>query len=571
MTDSSTWWRTIVRAAFILWMACIGPAFAADRMLLLDPDVGRITLDGEGQYWIDPTGRADINLVARGGHMEWLQSSAGMVHALRPGNALWLRFTLGETNDSQRWWLEVPYSAVDRVTVYSADGPSRWIERMAGDSLPVASWPVPHRHPVLPLALTPGSSQEFYVRIENAVSFGAPLIFTSERELLRQEQRTALILGIYFGLAGLSVVLAAATGLLLRDAVFAWYGLAVSLMGLAQAATTGVAGLHLWPTHASWNNVSVVTLPVAAVAVLLWFLSALVSLPQRSMRLHRLLTVLSAVCLAVAALILVTEPGVRTRLMVPTILIAVASGIAVLAWAALRGDRHAGWLLLGMLPVAVGSSLPMARAMGLLSVGFWTTNGMLIGIAVDLPILLIVLGLRVQDRLENTRRIHRFQRVDPATGLVNAQVFQVRLARLIARSTRLKQESLVLLIDVVNAEQIRRDFDRRAAEELPLRVASRLLSFAREIDTVARLSEHRFGVLVEGPLARQDALGTGAKVIARCLMPFEGKPLDWVPQVRVAQAFLPGMGEAQLVVDKLGAMLAMAPTDSKRAVFTLGA
>jgi GGDEF domain-containing protein len=569
--DSSSWWRTFACAALILWVACIGPARAADRMLLLDPEVGRVTLDGEGRFWTDPAGRAGIDQVAEGRGIEWLQTSAGMVHPLRPGKALWLRFTLGETDDSQRWWLEVPYSAVDRVTVYSADGPSRWIERVAGDSLPVASWPVPHRHPVLPLDLTPGTSREFFVRIDNAVSFSAPLIFTSERDLLRQEQRTALFLGIYFGLAGLSVVLAGATGLWLRDAVFGWYALAVSLMGLSQAAVTGVAGLHLWPTQAWWNNVSVAALPVAAVAVLLWFLSALVSLPQRSRRLHWLLSLLSAMCLAVAVLVLLVEPGVRVRLMVPTVLLAVTSGTAVLAWAALRGDRHAGWLLAGMVPMAIGASLPMARALGLLPVGFWTTNGMLIGIAVDLPILLLVLGLRAQDRLENTRRIHRFQRIDPATGLVNAQVFQARLARLIARSTRLKHESLVLLVDVVNAEQIRRDFDRRAAEELPLRVASRLLSFAREIDTVARLSEHRFGVLVEGPLARQEALGTGAKVIARCLMPFEGKPLDWVPQVRVAQAFLPGTGEAQLMVDKLGAMLTMAPADSRRAVFTLGA
>ncbi|HEY1231221.1 MAG TPA: 7TM diverse intracellular signaling domain-containing protein, partial [Ramlibacter sp.] len=428
MTDSSTWWRTVVRAAFILWMACIGSAFAADQMLLLDPEVGRVTLDREGHFWTDPTGQAGIDQVAGDSGIDWQPTTEGMVHALRPGKALWLRFTLGETDDSQRWWLEVPYSAVDRVTAYSADGPSRWIERAAGDSLPVASWPVPHRHPVLPLALTPGSSQQFFVRIENPVSFSAPLIFTSERELLRQEQRTALILGIYFGLVGLSVVLAAATGIWLRDAVFGWYALAVTLMGLSQAAVTGVAGLHLWPTHEWWNNVSVVALPVAAVGVLLWFLSALVSLPQRSKRLHLLLAALSALCLAAAVLVLVVEPGWRVRVMVPAILVAVASGIAVLAWAAFRGDRHAGWLLVGMVPVAVGASLPMARVMGLLSVGFWTTNGLLLGIAVDLPILLIVLGLRVQDRLENTRRIHRFKRIDPATGLVNAQVFQVRLA-----------------------------------------------------------------------------------------------------------------------------------------------
>ena len=60
---------------------------------------------------------------------------------------------------------------------------------------------------------------------------------------------------------------------------------------------------------------------------------------------------------------------------------------------------------------------------------------------------------------------------------------------MMARSQRLKYQSAVLLIDIVNVEQIRRDFGARSAEELPLHVAGRLLSAAREIDSVARLSE----------------------------------------------------------------------------------
>jgi GGDEF domain-containing protein len=58
----------------------------------------------------------------------------------------------------------------------------------------------------------------------------------------------------------------------------------------------------------------------------------------------------------------------------------------------------------------------------------------------------------------------------------------------------------VLLVDIANLDALQRDFEPRWAEELPLRVAGRLLSAAREIDSVARLSDHRFGMLVEGPL-----------------------------------------------------------------------
>lgn len=564
-------WRGAVRLAALVAGLWIGLAAWADGgPVLLDPDVGRATLDKQGESWTDPTGQAGITDVAAARDIAWAPTSTRQVHPLQPGAALWLRFTVGESDDSQRWWLEVPYPALDRITLYTSDGQGGWTARAAGDSIPVANWPVPHRHPVLPLALKPVGAQQFYAKVENAHSFGAPLVFTSERELLRQEQRTSLILGIYFGLAALSVVLALVIGLSLRDPAFTWYALTVTLIGLSQAALTGIAGLHLWPTMARWNDVSVAALPVAALAVLLMFLSALVSLPQRLLRLHRLLTALSLLCLAVAALVLVVDPGWRVRLMVPTGAAAIAVSVGVLTWAARRGDRHAGWLLVGMVPVGIGSALPLARAAGLLPVGFWTTNGLLIGISVEMPILLAVMAARVQDRFANISRIHGLARVDPATGLLNAHVFQVRLTRLIARSTRLKHEAMVLLVDIVNVDQIRRDFDRRAAEELPLRVASRLLAFAREIDTVARLSDHRFGILVEGPLSRDEAMATGAKVVARCLMPFDGKPLEWIPQVRVAQAVIPGTGDAQQVLDKLGAVLAMAPIDSRRAVYTIG-
>jgi len=160
--------------------------------------------------------------------------------------------------------------------------------------------------------------------------------------------------------------------------------------------------------------------------------------------------------------------------------------------------------------------------------------------------------------------------MDPATGLINANVFTERLMRMMSRSQRLRYHSAVMLVDIVNVEQMRRDFDRRAVEELPLRVAGRLLSAAREIDSVARLSDFRFGMLMEGPLTAEDAASAGPRVVARCLMPFKSKPIEWVAQVRVAQSLVPsGTGDANLVVERLGALLDAVPADSKRAVFSL--
>ena len=84
------------------------------------------------------------------------------------------------------------------------------------------------------------------------------------------------------------------------------------------------------------------------------------------------------------------------------------------------------------------------------------------------------------------------------------------------------------------------------------------------------LSERRFGMLVEGPLTPEEAAQCAPRVVARGLMPFKNKAIDWVAQLRVAQALVPLDGtDAQVVIEQLGVVLATVPPDSKRAVFLL--
>ncbi|MDQ3270794.1 MAG: diguanylate cyclase, partial [Pseudomonadota bacterium] len=190
--------------------------------------------------------------------------------------------------------------------------------------------------------------------------------------------------------------------------------------------------------------------------------------------------------------------------------------------------------------------------------------------ALQMPCMLAVLVLRSQHRRENTRRIQGLDRVDPASGLINESVFAERLSRMIARSRRLRHQGAVLMIDLVNSEQTQRDFGRKAAQDLPLHVAERLLSTARDIDSAARLSEHRFAMLVEGPFSAEEAATLGPRIVARCLMPYQGLPIDCVAQVRVAYALVPRQGPtAEIALTRLAQKLAAVAPQSKRAVFML--
>lgn len=561
--------RMLGAAALLLLVVFAVPA-AARTVLELDVARQPVPLLDWGDAWIDDGGNARPDEVAGNAALPWQPTRTQGVYQLTTGRDLWVRFTVPPAPDAERWYLEVPYAAVNRVTLYTPDSVGVWQPQAAGDTLPVADWPVPHRHPLLPVAVSAEEPRKFLLKVENPHSFSAPLRFVSESYLSRHDQQTSLILGIYFGLAALAVVLGVLSSVSLRDSAFGWYALSVLLMGLTQASLTGVAGLQLWPRQAWWNDNSAFILPILAVGSLLWFLAVVVSLPERSRRLKVLYLAAALACVPVAAGVMLVEPADRFKLMVPYIAFVCTLALVGIVWAARRGDRYAWALMAGTLPVLLGAAFPLARVAGLIPISFWTTHGMQVGIAFELPVLLLVLMLRSQQRRENRRRIVGLERIDPETGLINGQVFHERVQQMIARAQRLKYRISILLVDVVNVEQVRRDYDAPAADELPLRVAGRLLAVARDIDSVARLSEHRFGLLLEGPLTDDEVAAAGPRLVARCLMPFENRPPKFVAQVRVAQAVVPDDGgDADRLIAQLHAVLAGVPPDSKRAVFPL--
>lgn len=556
---------------FAVLAAAASPAAWSRTVLDLDVQRQPVMLEDWGDYWIDTNARLTAPEVATSATVNWQATDRQAIYKPISGNVLWIRFTVPPAPDSERWYVEIPYSSVNKVSLYTLDMSGQWNEQKAGDMVEVSKWPVPHRHPLLPIAVSAETPSQYLLRFENGHRFSAPLQFVSEGYLSHSEQRVSLILGIFFGLAGLAVLVSAISAISLRDHAYGWYALSVTLMALTQATLTGIAGLHLWPNWAWWNDVSTSVLPTLELASTLMFVSAAISLPERSRRLHRGLMAVSVLGVVMAVALALVPIERRLGLFTLYVFLPQAVAVYAMAWAWKRGDRFAPWLMLGLSPVVIAGAWLMARNAGLVPISFMTLHGAQLGVAIELPIVMVILMLRSQHRRENTRRIHGLDRVDPSTGLINGHVFAERLMRMIARSERLKHQSAVMIIDIVNTDQIQRDFGRKAAEDLPLRVAERLLSTAREIDSAARLSERRFGMLVDGPFSAEDAATLGPRIVARCLMPYKGMHVNCIAQVRIGYALVPHQGSnAQGVLTALEEKLASVSDEDKKAVFMLG-
>ena len=543
----------------------------ARNVLDLDASKQPVALGDWGEYWIDNGVQRGPEEVDASTAITWLPTPERGIYPLKPGQALWIRVTIPPAPDDERWVLEIPYPALDRASLYTKDNAGQFTEQRAGDLTAVNRWATPHRYPLLLVAFNAEEPTHYLLRLENAQGFSAPLRFVNATYVLRSEQLISLFLGVYFGIAALGCAIGLIGLIWLRDRAYLYYGMCCALVGLTLAALTGAAGLHLWPNSPSWADRSLTVIGTWALVSYMLLNATVVSLSERSKRLSRLVGAMALVGLALSVALAVTDSALRLKIVVPYLVLVIAAVLSINLWAWRHGDRFGGWLLLGAAPVTVTWAISIARYAQWIPQSFATEQGALACMALELPVLLAVLILRSQRQRENSRRIMGLDRIDPATGLINDVVFAERLLRMSALSHRLKHNSAVVLIDVINTEQTQRDFGRKVADQLPLRVASRLLSTIRDIDSAARLSERRFGLLVEGPISVEAAATLGPRIVARCLMPFKGLHDECVVQVRVAYALVPHPGGAsQSLLSRLEERLtAAAAADDKRAVFTV--
>src|SRR3954466_5959387 len=103
----------------VLWLATLFVAGPAGTRAILAFDSGRqpVELRDAGDAWLADDAFTSIQDIARDPNIAWQPTADGKIYPLERGQALWIRFTVPPTPSTERWYLEIPYSGVDRVTM----------------------------------------------------------------------------------------------------------------------------------------------------------------------------------------------------------------------------------------------------------------------------------------------------------------------------------------------------------------------------------------------------------------------------------------------------------------------
>jgi diguanylate cyclase (GGDEF)-like protein len=216
--------------------------------------------------------------------------------------------------------------------------------------------------------------------------------------------------------------------------------------------------------------------------------------------------------------------------------LAIIVSLSLAAWR--RGDKVGGWVFGAYMPVSLAVIASVARTFGWLPVSFGTQYAVVVAMAIEVPMLLVALSIRSRERHGAQIREQALSTQDALTGLLAPHLFNDRLRQVVSRHKRDGDSAAIVFIDLVNHARIKEYYGSAVAEQSLLRSVIKLRRLLRDVDTVARMGEARFAVVLEGASVRASVTDRAASLIAAGLMPLPGLKPDVTLQFHIAALLL---------------------------------
>lgn len=311
-------------------------------------------------------------------------------------SAFWVRVIVNnEAEDHQHWVVEVAYPNLDLISFFHPDGSGGYDEITTGDRLPFSTREIKYRNFVFKLHLPTQTVDTLYFRFESAGAISIPIVFRSESNFRETDHESQLILGFYYGIFLSLILYNFLLFLSLRDKSYLLYVIFISAFLLLQMIFNGLAYEYLWPELPWWNNVALIFFIGMVYAFSLWFTTSFLNLKQYNPVFYKIMKGLRVVGVLISfgAFVIpyhqmVMASAFMTLLVAPSILIASIYAIT-------KKYRPAWFFLIAWLMFLIGMTLFALKNFGVLPVTFITTYGIQIGAAIEIILLSLALGDRI--------------------------------------------------------------------------------------------------------------------------------------------------------------------------------
>ena len=493
--------------------------------------------------WVDPRGQVTIEDLTGDGEKKFQasfqRSAANTSYMLGEKAALWQHFRFTRATDLERdWILEFPLPLIDKVTVFQRLPNGTWISESAGDTVAMSSWPEAGRYPQFSLRMPGSGAHEVYVRIQHATYVSLPVTVVSLKLQAQRRQWQHMLIGGVFGTLVLLILACAAQSWVYRDKAYSWYAVYAGFMVLLLGAWTGVGSQFFWGELPLWSNLAPGFLGIFCGGAALLLVRHMCATQVRHRWFEGLVYWTAWLGLPLSLLYSVAERTYSAAIVSAYLVLVVILGMskALIAWR--RKDVAGVWIFASFMPLALATLATVARVLGWVSVSWVSQYAISAALAIQVPLLLIALNLRSRDRHGIESREQAMSSQDALTGLLAAHIFNDRLNQVVSRTMRYREPAAVVFVELVNYAYIKKTWGIAVAEQSLLRSVIKLRRILHDVNTVGRIDEARFGLVLEGVSSRTPVIELSARLVAAGLMPLKGLKPEVVLQFHVVAVVL---------------------------------
>jgi len=311
----------------------------------------------------------------------------------RPG-VLWVRIQAGTRSSTDQWLLEHAHPITDSIIAYLPDQ-GVVHKREAGDKLSFRERDLFHRHFFFRLNLPADSVTPLYFRIQTEDALVLRFHFWKAESLLEHSVFDQAMAGLYYGLMLAMILYNSFLFLSLRERTYFYYVLYIFFFSFLMLAHQGLGFQFFWPDSPDWQQKAIPFFTSSTGLFLGLFMRNFLEHPRYLPRLDIGLRASIWLQGIVAPISLFLPVAISAHLVIGIGLLIVPLALVSGFFLLRQGHRAARFFYLAFSVLMVGVVLFNLTAIGLLPANPWTGSGLQIGSAIEVVLLSLGLGDRI--------------------------------------------------------------------------------------------------------------------------------------------------------------------------------
>ena len=384
-----------MKRSFLLYLLVIFShlVYGTEKVIIDDKFTPRLI--GTSIYTFeDKTGQLQFdNILAR---QDFKLNNQSIANFQVSESTFWLKFTVRNTNNYKKNFIEVVQPVLEEVNLYYPDSTGKYHVVNAGMKYNYEQ----RRYNtgtnfLFDLDLKPGEEKIYYLQIKGKEQVLAPVRIVDADLLYTDVTSRNIWFGIYCGIIFVMFLYNLFVYLSIRERSYVYYVLHTLFVGLTQASLTGYTFKYLWPDSPWFANYSIFLFTSLVSIVGVQFLIEFMRLKQTSPKIFIVLKIFQAVYVAYLVMSLLGLDSLTYGLILPTqsTIAIVILGVSIYLYK--KGYAEAKYYLIGWSSLMLGIIVYVLKDEGVIPYNNLTVYSLLFGSAAEVTLLSFALADKI--------------------------------------------------------------------------------------------------------------------------------------------------------------------------------